>query len=53
VIPHETQKTGTSSRDLPAHAAYGQTARVTFPERKHLVQTFFLVTVPLSFTLTV
>jgi preprotein translocase subunit SecE len=38
---------------LPAHAIGNQTARVTFPERKHRVQTFFLVTVPFSLTLTV
>jgi preprotein translocase subunit SecE len=38
---------------LPAYAVSDQTARVTFPERKHLVQTFFLLTVPFSLTLTV
>jgi hypothetical protein len=36
-----------------ASAAGDQTARVTFPERKHRVQTFFLLTVPFSLTLTV
>jgi hypothetical protein len=47
------KKTGRPRATCRAHAIGDQMARVTLPERKHRVQTFFLVTVPFSLTLTV